>query len=291
MAFRFRKSDRSVERAVRRIAGAQIDKAIAAIDGDLDASLVVHDVRRRCKALRGLVRLIGPTFEAYADENADFRDIGRLLQGLRDARVLQDTFDGLAEASELIDEKSRRACRAALQGRHSGDGAERLKQARERLVLARARVRGWTLAADEWAAIGPGLMRTAIRGRDALDWIGSSHAADPHHELRKHVKYHWQHMRLLRPLAKRQIKARARLAAELGDCLGEHHDLAVLDAALASDASGRGADEQLQAFRLAGRRRRMLLGERGVRMARQLLGETAASLTERFGEDWSAWRS
>ena len=97
MAYRFRRKDRSVEHALRRIAREQVDKAVSSIDDEEDQAATIHDVRRRCKKLRGLIRLVGLSFEAYRDENADFREIGKLLGGLREARVLKDTFDLLAE--------------------------------------------------------------------------------------------------------------------------------------------------------------------------------------------------
>ena len=52
MAYRFRRKDRSVEHALRRIAREQVDKAVTSIDDEEDqTSETIHDVRRRCKKL------------------------------------------------------------------------------------------------------------------------------------------------------------------------------------------------------------------------------------------------
>jgi CHAD domain-containing protein len=292
MAYRFRKKDRSVEKAVRRIAAEQVDKAISTIDEESDQATAVHDVRKRCKKLRGLLRLVGPSFEAYADENAEFREIGRLLGGVREAQVLEDTFAKLAQRCPQIEAPAQHRFRRALEAAHPGSPAsERLAEARERLAGARSRSPDWTLAADDWAAIGPGLMRTLIHARAALERIGGSHAPDLHHELRKHVKYHWHHLRLLRPIAPKEIKRRAELANELGDRLGDHHDLATLEAALRGDRAALGSEHEADALEAFARHERVSLEEQSLRLARQLLSESAESLTERLSAEWHSWRN
>jgi len=166
---------------------------------------------------------------------------------------------------------------------------ERLAEVRQRLVEARERIGEWSLAADGWGAVGPGLMRTSMRARAALERIGGSHAPVLHHELRKQVKYHWHHMRLLRPIAPREIKPRAQLAAEVADRLGEHHDLAVLETTLRGDLSAFGAQRDIEAILVLARRHRVLIEEQSLRLSRPLFDESAESLTERFGAAWDAW--
>ena len=291
MTYRFRKKDRSVEKAIRRIAAEQVEKAIATIDEEIDQATAVHDVRKRCKELRGLLRLVRPSLEAYADENAEFRDIGRLLGGVREVQVLEDTFAKVAQRCPQIEPPVQHHFVRALHARHPGPPAsERLGETRERLAGARSRITGWTLAADDWAALGPGLMHTLIHARAALERIGGSHAPGLHHELRKQVKYHWHHLRLLRPLAPNKFKRRAELASELGDRLGDQHDLATLEAALRGDRAAIGSEHEAEALEAVARHERVSLEEQSLRLARQLLEEGAESLTEQFGAQWKTWR-
>ena len=65
-------ADESVEEAVQRIVREQIDKAIDEInDRELDRHETVHQVRKRCKKIRGLIRLVRPQLEdTYDRENA-----------------------------------------------------------------------------------------------------------------------------------------------------------------------------------------------------------------------------
>ena len=78
MAYKFKASDRTVQRAVRRIAREQIDGALHAIDSS-DRDTARHEVRKACKKIRALVRLIRPSFSRYARENGEYRDIAGLL--------------------------------------------------------------------------------------------------------------------------------------------------------------------------------------------------------------------
>ena len=96
-AFRLRAGE-SLRTAVRRIACAEIDAVIAALEGPIRDD-TVHEVRKATKRLRALLRLVrdhlGP--RRYARENRTFRDSARALSPARDAEVLVATVDRLAE--------------------------------------------------------------------------------------------------------------------------------------------------------------------------------------------------
>ncbi|MDB5612841.1 MAG: hypothetical protein JWQ22_494, partial [Devosia sp.] len=95
MSFAF-KTKNHVLRQVRSIAAEQVDKAIGEVEEqpeDFDAT--VHQLRRRCKKLRGLLRMVEPHFKNFSDENAAVRDAADLLGGVRDARVMVETLDAL----------------------------------------------------------------------------------------------------------------------------------------------------------------------------------------------------
>lgn len=96
MAFYFRDGE-SVEEAVQRIALEQLDKAVAELKSDeLPRHEQVHQVRKRCKKIRGLLRLVRPSLgETYKRENAHYRDAARRLSDLRDSHTLQSNFEKL----------------------------------------------------------------------------------------------------------------------------------------------------------------------------------------------------
>jgi hypothetical protein len=63
MSYHLKRSDGPVQDGVRRIAVDQIDAAIAELDDKaLDVHETVHQIRKRCKKLRGLIRLVRPAF-------------------------------------------------------------------------------------------------------------------------------------------------------------------------------------------------------------------------------------
>ena len=70
MSYRFEPGEK-VERGVKRMAREQIDKALAEIDSDeLDVHERVHQVRKRCKKLRAIARLVRPALGSqYAGIN------------------------------------------------------------------------------------------------------------------------------------------------------------------------------------------------------------------------------
>ena len=96
MGFRLQRGE-SINEEIQRIAEEQLEKAVAEIqDGELDRHEAVHQVRKRFKKIRGLIRLVRPAFEkTYQRENAMFRDAGREISAVRDAQSLIEAFDRL----------------------------------------------------------------------------------------------------------------------------------------------------------------------------------------------------
>lgn len=95
MGFSF-KHRRNVEAQVRNIAGEQIDAALVEAKAeDKNVEATVHGLRRRCKKLRGLVRLVGPDLENASRENAAYREAAASLSAARDAVVMVETFEEL----------------------------------------------------------------------------------------------------------------------------------------------------------------------------------------------------
>ena len=99
MAYRFEREFATIQDGVRQLAVELIDEAIDCAGGKgKDVHETVHSLRKSCKKLRGLIRLVRPVFDDYRAENAAFRDAGRELSFLRDAGVLIETYDGLLES-------------------------------------------------------------------------------------------------------------------------------------------------------------------------------------------------
>ena len=106
-----------IDVGVRRIASELIDDAIARIEvPDRDRHEAVHGVRKNCKELRGLLRLVRPRVpDLYQAENRYFRDAAASLSGIRDAEAALESYDALLKAfDEQVDRRDLAPARRAL---------------------------------------------------------------------------------------------------------------------------------------------------------------------------------
>jgi len=301
MSYRIERKE-SVTQAVRRVAREQIDRAIAEIeDRQLDRHEAVHQVRKRCKKLRGLVRLVRPQMEeTYRRENECFRDAAREISFVRDAQSMLECFDELLERyARELDPESFAPIREWLLERRKQvtQDEQRLEAGLARMLVAlreaRDRIPDWQVAggeeADEFAAVGGGLRKTYKRGRKARAAAFAASTDEQFHEWRKRVKYHWYHARLLQRIWRPVMDCFADAAHELSDILGDDHDLAILRSTLAEHAGNLPAANLPGLAALIGQRRTELqLSAR--RLGDRLYAEKPGQVTRRLGCYWSAWR-
>jgi CHAD domain-containing protein len=298
MAFRIREGE-NVREAIQRIAREQIDAALAEMgDEALPQAEKIHQVRKRCKKLRAVVRLVRPVVgEQYVLENACYRDAARLLSGPRDAQSMLDAHDGLVARFEgevmrrtFGPLRRRLVCRSG-DARQEADLAERLHQVRGLLRDGRERVAVWSIEAGGAEAWRGGFERTYRQARRAMAAAYDSGAATDFHEWRKGAKYHWYHTRLLRPLWDGVLRARAREAAALGEMLGAHHDLMVLRATLLQDeADGRRGDNPIAPLIPLIDRRRSELEAAAKPVGARLFAEKPGRVGNRHARYWEAWQ-
>jgi CHAD domain-containing protein len=232
---------RRPRRQLRRVARAQVDRALAELELD-DPHEAVHAVRKRGKKLRALLRLVREDVpELYEPENLAIRDAARRLAGVRDAAVALETFEGLLASfgdevtvedlrpvwEGLVD---RRAAVAEDAGLEASLGA-----VREELEELRSRIDRWDVHGDGFDVLAGGLAKTYGRCRDRL----ADAAADPTtaslHEWRKRVKYHRYHLKLVHEAWPQVLGAHRQQLHELSDLLGDDHDLALLRTTLHAD--------------------------------------------------------
>jgi CHAD domain-containing protein len=242
MAYRFTLKQ-TVAQNARRIALAEVESALALCGNEGgDREEIVHDVRKKCKRLRGLMRLLRGPLEAdgkYTPDNAFFRDAARELGSVRDSAVMIETYDKvLVRFSGDVDRRRfapiRRSLTLNARAMQTRDDlASRLAVFRDRMVEGRERVEDWHIDGDGFDALRDGFARTYRRGRKCMQ-AAYAHPSEEHfHEWRKYAKYHWYHTRLLEPVWKSEMRARRKAAKQLGEVLGDHHDIAMLKTHLA----------------------------------------------------------
>jgi len=297
LPFHFKKSDASVEQALQRIAISQIDAALAELDdAALDDQTRVHQLRKRAKKLRALIRLVRPAFADFHAENAALRDATAKLSTTRDADVHIAPSDKLVEGLASEAEQGRFAPfrarllerRQALSGKADLAGA--LRDFGDTLRAARARVALWTLDRQDFAAIEGGLIRAYRRGRRAMTAASEEATPESFHNWRKRVKDHWYHARLLERLAPEFLDARRKVAGHLGELLGERHDLAVLRAAVQAEADCFADTKALKDFLALIDDRAAALEKEAFVLGHHLFADKPSALRQRWHEYWKTWR-
>ena len=282
-----------IEKQVRDIAREQIANALEECrePPDVDFGKLVHGLRRRCKKLRGLLRLVEPRFKRAKLENRAFRDAAAGLSGSRDAAVMIETFEALLDFDRQRDAGARidhaRAATLAADLKAGASGSPEQADA-EGLIedfvavfeAARARADKWELSGRGFDQIGDGLEDTYRSMRNGLEAARAENTAEALHEWRKDTKYHWHHVGLLHATAHDSLKPRKASLDRLGEMLGDHHNLAVLDARLA------GQDDVATVRAVIAERQAMLAAD-AFDLGGQLAAEKPAMLRERFEQYWS----
>ena len=272
--------DEDTEAGIRRIGRELLERAVGDLTEPdrLGLSASVHDARKACKQLRGLVRLVRPGLGEATCRRANdtVRDAARELSSLRDAQALVVTFDALIAADgRLLDGPVLATRRALVQRARDADAAvsaadPRITRALELLDDVAGAVDGWS--ADE-SDIAGGLTKTYGRARRALAAAQQDPTDEGLHEWRKRVKYSWYHVRLLAPSAPSVLDPLDARFHDLSDVLGDDHDLAVLRRQLVDepdDHGGAGEVDRLVAL-IADRRADLL--RRAIGLGSRLLVE------------------
>lgn len=299
MTFRILRNE-SVRKAVQRIAREQIDKAIKELkDEKLDNHETVHQVRKRCKKIRGLIRLVRPAFGDHYDlENNWYRDAARPLSGVRDAQALLETFDHLTvHFQKQVNRRSLGIFRRKLTARRKEVAKDQvgLRQALaeflSRMQEGRKRVDDWRLNEKQFDAVREGLAKTYGRARRAMKEASKNPDTEQFHEWRKRVKYHWYHMRLMQDIWKGPMKERRNAASLLADWLGDDHDLAVFRSAVQQRAEDFKDKKTLEALIGLSMQRQIQLRAKALKLGQKLLAEKPDRLTQRLEAYWHAWRN
>lgn len=299
MAYRL-KSDESVSEGIRRIAGEQLDRAIQHLEsqeGSRDKH--VHEARKSMKRMRALLRLVREEIGAgiCRRENDCFRDVGLQLAGMRDATVLINSLGELVAKAGKGMRRDRFATvhKWLVERRESayqpppeeGDG---MRSVVDELRWARARVAEWPLAHDGWKGLEGGLQQVYARGRSQFERVCVQAEEELFHDWRKWAKYLWYHTQLLREIWPPLMDVMAGELDELGEVLGQDHDLSVLRSTVLSQMDRPIRATTLQALLELIEERQEQLRDRAEGIGRRAYVERPRDFTRRMCGYWRAWR-
>ena len=294
MAYRF-DTEEAVGEAFARTTAEQLGAAETALRNDLesDPATAIHDARKSVKKERALLRLMRGAVRSRdrRAENAALRDAARRLSGSRDAEVMIQTLDGLAERyAGQVPHHEFAALRERLDDAPLEAGNQTAaRDAASELAAARERIAGWALKRHGWAALEPGLGRTYRRGVAAFAEARDEPSDEHLHEWRKRVKDLWYELRLMSEVSGPSVRGQAKDAHALADLLGDDHDLAVLRDRLLGISGAVPADVDAVLGLLD--HRRSQLQAQAVALGERVYAERPKPFVRRLRACWRAGRA
>ena len=279
---------------LKRIAAEELGGALEGLRHGGDPS-TVHDARKRFKKLRAVLRLVRSDLgrRRYREANILLRDAGRELSGLRDAQVLVETLETLAQ--RFPDEARRQAfevIRKTLRSRQQlaeTQGNVLTEGVAAKVATLEDKIAHWHVG-DTWNAAEPNVAQTYERGLKAFKDAYQHPSDEGFHEWRKSVKDLWYHLRILNPLWPELLDALAAQASRLADLLGEEHDMAVLSQTLAAEPEAFGGVGKVDTVvgLIEGRREEIRVEAR--LLGRRLYAETPKRFVRRYQAYWRVWQ-
>ena len=286
------KSPKSLDLEVRRIAHAEIRAAILASRRIRTVPDAVHAVRSHCKRTRALLHLVKTGLgDRYRTEDHAIRDIARRLSTFRDADVMQTSLSELVRRVTIADSRCDFAPLSAglateLAQRQSDQAARTaLALSAESLSSCLQRVDAWSLKGRRAHIVSAGLAATYGRAQALMRAAASGGSAHQFHEWRKHVKYHWLQLKLIRPISSRVYPGRTKRMSELSSLLGTLHDLDILDEWL---RRSRKREHAATVLARTSKRRRLALRESALTLAGTQFDREPMEFVRPVGRNWPA---
>jgi CHAD domain-containing protein len=226
----------------------------------------VHQARKQIKSLRALLRLIrerlGP--KTYRRENASLRKLGRALSAVRDSTVQLKTLGSLRPGHPDSRSKTefnglrRTLSRTQTRRIRALKGCKNLQSAKLRRL--ERRIGNWPIkhlkAGDLWF----GIEKARHRFVDAHRQARLAPDDENIHEWRKRTKDLLHQSEFLKNIKPAFFSRRINRLKQLGDCLGEIHDLAMLEGVVRKTRISNGLLKSAEA-------RRMRLHKRAFELA------------------------
>ncbi len=291
------KTDRSTKTAIMRvmISRAQMAQDELAAHG-CQASL--HELRKRVKELRGMLRLLRPGLKQARIHDGRLRDAARALSPARDLEVMLGSFDTVtARLREpkhfdvLRDRILARMAATEVQDRHTAlrRYAQSIHDLQADLTDLRLSEKASHLL---WAGTTKTFRAAQRHQQAAQDAFAAGPDATPFHEWRKWVKRHWYQARFLVMIRPKEMKAHLKSIDTLGLVLGTHNDLDVMMHFLETEAAHSPELDPARAiFRRHVLHQRKQLAQEALDLAQTTLATPPETLIACWQGWWRDWRA
>lgn len=279
---------------IKRIVREQVQKSIAElIHSPEHIHEAVHNVRKRFKKIRAVLRLVRPHLgDQYSLENSFYRDTAKVLSEARDAQAMLEAFDALSKSFPKENFAQFQTIRDRLQQKRDSIVADasildaQVKTVVQRLHEALARIEHWPIKANGFKCIREGVQTTYSLGRDLFHNAYKEPTDEAFHEWRKQVKCLWYHQHILQKVWPRVMKAFQEELKRLSDKLGDDHDLAVMASLLQSETFA--AHPPVEKFLTLLAARQKTLRRDAQKLGARIYAEKPKRMASRLGKWWKA---
>lgn len=298
MAFKLGRKE-STSDGIRRIVTELIEDALKALQSKSSSrDEAIHTARKQLKEIRAALRLV--RYEVgenlFRQENSTFRDVARPLSEVRDADVTIKTLDQLLQRPSCkVRPEAIRSLREALEERRLrirkyALGHYAIRKAATTLQQALPRARKWPIRHKGWKAVSLGLRRSYEQSRQAMIKALQDGSDESMHEWRKRVKYQHYHLEMLINIRKKAMAPLAHQAHTLAECLGQHHDIAILKHLFDGELRSKIQEKQREILLGLMAERQEKLQRKAAKLGRLLYAEEGKQFTSLIRRYWQTWR-
>jgi len=291
MPIQFKRAEPLVK-AVWRVCRLHLGEALARLRKSSHPASI-HGGRKEIKKLRAILQLLRGEInrsDYRKAENALHR-AADLLGAPRDARVTLKAFERLAgpevarcfpKIQKTLQKNYRRETRWFQDDDSVAEAKNILKKVNRRVNRFKSRPGGWTILA-------PGLKQSYRLGQQAWKRVCQQRSPEYFHEWRRHVKTLCYQLRLLGPEWPAAVRAMTDGLEQLGEQLGEDHDLYLLKQFIKEHCAGQEAEARPlnQLIESHQKKLRAATMKLGVR----LYTEAPAVVCARLETHWRTWHS
>lgn len=277
--------------AVRLVAPKRIDAAIARLCRKHVPHLTdqsIHELRVHCKLMRGLLELLrtGMKIRRFRRARNGLRNVSRALAGGRDATAVLLAYRRMVRRGSVdLGQRYRRALEKRVEAsRQLTATAGARSTLVENLLAVDRSITQWQAPDDAWRIASQGLRQLYIRGRSSLQRTMARGSVANLHELRKRSKRLMYACQFLRRMSDR-CRSMALALKECTDLLGQHHDLSLLQDAIAEQRMIPERAARARLLRLISHDQ-ATVRKRCTQLASGIYRESAKSFIGKVHRDW-----
>ncbi len=238
----FQPDNESTAEGAARIASSLLDAIAERLaDGQLLSDIDIHEIRKTCKRLRALLRLLRPNLTAHEFQENDrkTRRLAIRLGPARDQAVMLATIDRLTQhyAAMLASDVFGPSREWLLQQQNSSEVHVAAHTLRSSLEDLRTSIIALDLQSVSNKTLLAGVVECYRLARKALRQVEQQPDNDAVHALRRHTKHLFNQLTMIADLDSAGIVALIDLSHSVEEALGQVHDLSVLTTAITGAAT------------------------------------------------------